>query len=465
MDSVPPTTGTPEVIRSRTGGSRARTSRPMATSSRPPSRPQDVRAGRRILDVLLEQTPLALLRYLDAESVRRDQSAFRASACTTKDVRNSTEKPARRDGGRSPTQASSTDSRGLGTGNGNRLYFPRPNPLGSRRQYSSLDGFNDGNSPPNPLTARMWQVTPCAGFGDPITAVESRRLMREGRCRRKEMTAVGGGLERCARAVRCGVGPQGGFGVRLKSAPTAQKRPRRRRLNEPGAQLPAGPGRFRIRRRVGPLKPRRRRRQAPDGMSEVPSPPHSEAGHRAARRPGLHMTGSCRRRAPQGHHRLTAGPIRSAGRRAVPGAPLRAMPLLCRRRRPARRFAFTKGCPSPADDAGKGEAPTPFHSQRIAGRGACGKTRGVPHNRRPRPEAAETGMRGACGVVDTRVARAGRAGIRNTGARKPRRPERRRPQGPRPTERRPSWPPGSSRRPGPPAARDGAHDPRSEPMT
>lgn len=137
----------------------------MATPSRLPSHPQDIRACRPILDVLLEQIPLDLLRYLDAEAVRRDQSTCQASACTTKDVRNSTEKPARRDGGRSLTQASSTDSRGLGIGNGNRLYFSRLNPLGSKRQYSSLGGFNDGNFLPNPLTTRIWQVTPCAEFG------------------------------------------------------------------------------------------------------------------------------------------------------------------------------------------------------------------------------------------------------------------------------------------------------------
>src|SRR3712207_561665 len=34
----------------------------------------------------------------------------------------------------------------------------------------------------------------------------------------------------------------------------------------------------------------------------------------------------------------------------------------------------------------KKEAFTPFHFQRIAHRGACGKTRVVPHNRRPRQD-------------------------------------------------------------------------------
>jgi NAD(P)-dependent dehydrogenase (short-subunit alcohol dehydrogenase family) len=37
------------------------------------------------------------------------------------------------------------------------------------------------------------------------------------------------------------------------------------------------------------------------------------------------------------------------------------------------------------------EAPTPLHSQPIAHWGACGKTRVVPQNGRPRPEPAEMG--------------------------------------------------------------------------
>jgi hypothetical protein len=51
------------------------------------------------------------------------------------------------------------------------------------------------------------------------------------------------------------------------------------------------------------------------------------------------------------------------------------------------------------------ENATPLHSQRIAHRGACGKTRFVPQNRRPRPEPAEMGVANARVVVDVRGAR------------------------------------------------------------
>jgi hypothetical protein len=40
----------------------------------------------------------------------------------------------------------------------------------------------------------------------------------------------------------------------------------------------------------------------------------------------------------------------------------------------------------------EGRIPTPFHSHRIAHRGACGKTRVAPQNRRPRPEPREMGV-------------------------------------------------------------------------
>ncbi len=56
--------------------------------------------------------------------------------------------------------------------------------------------------------------------------------------------------------------------------------------------------------------------------------------------------------------------------------------LLGRRYRRTRRAAASRGgCPPTADDQGKGELPTPLHFQHIAHRGACGKTRVVPHNR------------------------------------------------------------------------------------
>jgi hypothetical protein len=63
--------------------------------------------------------------------------------------------------------------------------------------------------------------------------------------------------------------------------------------------------------------------------------------------------------------------------------------LLGRGYRPARRAtASRRACPSTAGDQGKRKVPTPLHSQSIAHCGACGKTRVVPHNRRPRPELA-----------------------------------------------------------------------------
>ena len=57
-----------------------------------------------------------------------------------------------------------------------------------------------------------------------------------------------------------------------------------------------------------------------------------------------------------------------------------------------------RGAPPPCDEAvrpqgtKKGRSvPTPLHSKCIARRGACGKTRVVPHNCQPKPEPAEIG--------------------------------------------------------------------------
>jgi UDP:flavonoid glycosyltransferase YjiC (YdhE family) len=50
--------------------------------------------------------------------------------------------------------------------------------------------------------------------------------------------------------------------------------------------------------------------------------------------------------------------------------------------------------------------PTPFHSQHIAHRGPCGKTRVVPQNLRPKPEPAEIrDSRSTCALVDVWVSR------------------------------------------------------------
>jgi hypothetical protein len=48
---------------------------------------------------------------------------------------------------------------------------------------------------------------------------------------------------------------------------------------------------------------------------------------------------------------------------------------------------------------------TPLHFQHIAHRGACGKTRVVPHNHWPGPNVRRRGSRSACAVSDARVAR------------------------------------------------------------
>ena len=59
---------------------------------------------------------------------------------------------------------------------------------------------------------------------------------------------------------------------------------------------------------------------------------------------------------------------------------------------------------------------TPLHFQPIAHPGACGKTRVVPHNRRPGPESTDMGSRNACVVADVWVARGRRTADRTRGA-------------------------------------------------
>jgi hypothetical protein len=60
---------------------------------------------------------------------------------------------------------------------------------------------------------------------------------------------------------------------------------------------------------------------------------------------------------------------------------------------PRRRFA--KGLSVHSGQA-KGDNPPSCHFQCIAHRGACGKARDVPHNRRPKPEPTERGVGNAC---------------------------------------------------------------------
>ena len=73
-------------------------------------------------------------------------------------------------------------------------------------------------------------------------------------------------------------------------------------------------------------------------------------------------------------------------RRATGDPPGPAVPPYAARRRFARRLPVHSG------RSRKRRAPTPLHFQPIAHRGACGKTRVVPHNRWPGPEPAEMGV-------------------------------------------------------------------------
>ena len=71
----------------------------------------------------------------------------------------------------------------------------------------------------------------------------------------------------------------------------------------------------------------------------------------------------------------------------VPGSALSQLGL---RARP-RREAVPRGGVRPQPTLEGTEKATPFHSQRIAGWGACGKTGVVPQNRPPRPEPRNGG--------------------------------------------------------------------------
>jgi hypothetical protein len=72
--------------------------------------------------------------------------------------------------------------------------------------------------------------------------------------------------------------------------------------------------------------------------------------------------------------------------------------------------ALQKACPSTNGQA-KTESTTAPHIQCIAHRGACGKTRDVPHNCRPKVKPTERGVANAFDVVDIWIAR----GLRTDG--------------------------------------------------
>jgi hypothetical protein len=84
--------------------------------------------------------------------------------------------------------------------------------------------------------------------------------------------------------------------------------------------------------------------------------------------------------------RLWPAPCTPGSSSWADGTAVRAAPPLCGEAARPQRAA-----------KGDGErVRTPLHFQSIAHRGACRKTRVVPHNRRPRPELAEWGTRNAC---------------------------------------------------------------------
>ena len=136
----------------------------------------------------------------------------------------------------------------------------------------------------------------------------------------------------------------------------------------------------------------------------------------------------------------TRAPVRGPFPCAVMRRMRRALPLgeqEARRGRERKREGDAKGV-RPDRTVRERGVPTPFHSQRIAHRGACGKALVVLQNRWPKPEPAEIGdSRSACAVVDFWVVRwrrtAGRgaaaaAGTRRRGAGAPDGLRRRRPQ-------------------------------------
>lgn len=79
-----------------------------------------------------------------------------------------------------------------------------------------------------------------------------------------------------------------------------------------------------------------------------------------------------------------------------------------RHRRTRRVTASGRACPFTTDGkkAKARRSPTPCHSQHIAHRGPCGKTRVVLQNLRPKPVPGEIGAsRSACALVDMWVSR------------------------------------------------------------
>jgi len=101
-------------------------------------------------------------------------------------------------------------------------------------------------------------------------------------------------------------------------------------------------------------------------VQEVPPPPGPRD---LPRRPGPDPAGFVPRLHPSAHGRPSWADV----------------PPYAARRRFARRLSVHSG----RQKAKARRLPTPCHSQRIAHQGACGKTRVVPQNRRPKPEPAE----------------------------------------------------------------------------
>jgi hypothetical protein len=97
------------------------------------------------------------------------------------------------------------------------------------------------------------------------------------------------------------------------------------------------------------------------------------------------------------------------------------------RYRPTQRATASRGnCPSTADEKWGGEHPLTLHSEYRAHQGACGKTRVLPHTRRPKRQYWRNGRHEMRGLLSTYGSRGGRrtdggtrgavAGIRRGGA-------------------------------------------------
>ena len=180
---------------------------------------------------------------------------------------------------------------------------------------------------------------------------------------------------------------------RPSTGPTIRGRPRQSpRPRRPPLPAPPGPTR---RRRCGVHAERRRRsptRAARTASSSVATsttgstrPLRSASSADAIRLP-IDRTGARTLDRVRPGRLAYRPPLHSSGGRIR--GPLET--LLGRRTR--RAAASRGGCPSTADDQGKGRVTHSSPLSTYSAPGACGKTRVVPQNRRPRPEPADMGV-------------------------------------------------------------------------